>query len=340
MNRAAAACGLVLALVGLGGPLYAQTPDYPPYSRDTIQESRSSAFEAWLQGVEDEAVLAGVSPTTVRNALDHAALSRRVLDRDQNQPETTVTFSIYSARTITLDRVTEGRTLLRKHARVLRTVSQRYGVPPEIIVALWGMESNFGRNRGDYNVVDSLATLAYQGRRSDFFRHQLIDALRILDREHMSANELRGSWAGAMGQCQFMPTTYLRYAVAYKTGGRRDIWDSEPDVFASIANYLKAEGWRSDLTWGREVMLKKAISVDEVGLSVTHSLAEWQRIGVRNVKGEPLPKKLLQASLVQPDGFSGRSFLVYDNFRALMRWNRSTYFASSVGLLADRIKAR
>jgi membrane-bound lytic murein transglycosylase B len=186
--------------------------------------------------------------------------------------------------------------------------------------------------------VGSLATLAYQGRRAAFFRTELINALRILDQEHMRASELRGSWAGALGQCQFMPSTYLRYAVDADGDGHRDIWTNQADALASIANYLAAESWKPELTWGRAVSLRKALPESQTGLGVKHSLAEWQKLGVRNSDGKPLPQKPLQASLVQPDGADGRSFLVYDNFRALMKWNRSTYFATSVGLLADQIK--
>jgi membrane-bound lytic murein transglycosylase B len=166
----------------------------------------------------------------------------------------------------------------------------------------------------------------------------LINALRILDQEHMPSSELRGSWAGAMGQSQFMPSTYLKYAVDYNGDGKRDIWQNEADVFASIANYIAAEGWHNELTWGREVQITRDLPDNQIGLPNKHSLVEWQKLGVRNINGGALPKKPLQASLIQPDGLNGRGFLVYDNFRALMRWNRSTYFAASVGLLADRIK--
>jgi len=262
----------------------------------------------------------------------------RVVTLDQKQPENTITFDVYSRRIVSEDRIETGRRLLEKHSDALDEISEHYGVQPEIIVALWGMESSFGRNSGDFSVVDSLATLAYEGRRADFFRKELINALRILDQEHVPVASLRGSWAGAMGQCQFMPSTYLRYAVDYDKTGQRDIWENDKDVFASIANYLAAEGWRSDQTWGREVTFEGNIPTQDIGLDHHHSLAEWQGMGLRDTGGDDLPNKPLQASLIQPDGPDGRSFLVYDNFRALMRWNRSTYFATAVGLLADRIK--
>jgi membrane-bound lytic murein transglycosylase B len=261
-----------------------------------------------------------------------------VIELDQKQPEKTVTFDHYAHHIVSPDRIEEGRRLLGEYGDVLDQVSERYGVEPQVIVALWGIESSFGQDSGHYSIVDSLVTLAYEGRRAEFFRGELLDALRILDQEHISSSELRGSWAGAMGQCQFMPSTYLKYAVDYDRNGQHDIWGSKRDVFASIANYLAAEGWNTDLTWGREVELEIDVTPDEIGLDHQHSLNEWATMGVHNLDGSHLPVRPLQASLIQPDGSDGRSFLVYDNFRALMRWNRSTYFATAVGLLADRIK--
>jgi membrane-bound lytic murein transglycosylase B len=225
---------------------------------------------------------------------------------------------------------------MHEHANLLQEVGLHYGVDPAIIVALWGIESNFGRNIGGFDTLDALATLAYEGRRADFFRKELIDALRILDQQHMPADMLRGSWAGAMGQCQFMPSTYLRYAVSY--GGRSpDIWDDTADVFASIANYIVADGWDGSQTWGREVALDKAIPDDQIGLNYKQPLSDWARMGVHDSDGGDLPDQPMEASLIAPDGPDGRHFLVYDNFRALMRWNHSTFFAASVGLLADNL---
>jgi membrane-bound lytic murein transglycosylase B len=299
--------------------------------------AQNNDFATWLQDLEQEAISDGITLETVHAALDPVTLDKHVLDLDQTQPETIVSFDTYVSRTVTPERVERGREEMQQYAVLLNTISQRYGVLPQIIVALWGIESSFGRTTGHYEIVDSLATLAYQGRRADFFRAQLMDALRILDRAHMPASALRGSWAGAMGQCQFMPSTYLKYAVAYTNGVRSDIWDSEPDVFASIANYLAAEGWDSDLTWGQEVELENQPAPAVVGLTHHRSLEEWSRMGVRNSDGSALPDSDLQASLIQPDGPDGRSFIVYDSFRALMRWNRSDYFATAVGLLANRI---
>ena len=299
---------------------------------------QSGDYAAWLQTLEQDAIGQGISPATVHAALDGVVPDDEVIDLDHEQPETTVTFDHYAHRVLSADRVREARKLLDENSDDLDAIADHYGVQPQIIVALWGIESSFGHDSGHYSIINSLLTLAYEGRRADMFRSELFDALRIIDKEGMPPDSLVGSWAGAMGQCQFMPSTYLHYAVDYDQDGHRDIWANPHDVWASIANYLSAEGWSADLTWGREVELEKDIDAAEIGLDRQHSLAEWSSMGVRSVGGAKLPDRDLQASLIQPDGPDGRSFLVYDNFRALMRWNRSTYFATSVGLLADKIK--
>lgn len=300
--------------------------------------AQSQSYEIWVTQFEQEAIANGISPETARTVMDHATLDDRVIELDQKQPEHTVTFDSYVQRVLNRKRIERGRNLMAKHAVLLEQISKRYNVQPEVIVALWGVETDYGQNTGGFEIIDALTTLAFEGRRSDFFRSQLMDALRIIDKDHISPDAMSGSWAGAMGQCQFMPSTYLRYAVDYNNDGKRDIWESEADIFASIANYIAAEGWNGDQTWGREVETQYVIPPASVGLDHKHSLAEWTSMGVTDINGNPLPNRQLQASLVQPDGPDGRSFLVYDSFWALMRWNRSTYFATSVGLLSDQIK--
>lgn len=294
-------------------------------------------FSQWLIGMEQDAVSEGISPQTAQSVLENANFDDHVIELDQKQPETTITFDAYSKRIVSADRVIAGQKALRDNAELLTNVSAHYGVQPEVIVALWGMESSFGHNSGDYSIIDSLVSLAYEGRRAEFFRKELINALKIIDQKHIPVYTLLGSWAGAMGQCQFMPSTYLNYAVSFD-GRAPDIWDNTADVFASIANYIVAEGWNGDQTWGREVTLDNSISEDQIGLSHKQALSAWAALGVKNIDGGDLPNKPLEASLIAPDGADGRHFLVYDNFRALMRWNRSTFFATSVGMLADRIK--
>jgi membrane-bound lytic murein transglycosylase B len=299
--------------------------------------AQTEPFSQWLQGVAGEAVSRGVSPQTVQQALAGVSLDDRVIALDRKQPEKSISFRAYVKNVLNHSRINKGRLLMRCHRHALEEIANRYGVSPSIIVALWGVESGFGANMGGFNVIDSLATLAYEGRRASFFRKELLHVLHLMDEEGLDRSELLGSWAGAMGQNQFMPSTFRNFAVDHDGDGRRDIWESEDDVFASIANYLAAEGWQKGLRWGREVKLTKPVPENQTGPDKKHPLAYWRRIGVRDMNRKPLPRANITASLVQPDGAGGRSFLVYDNFRALMRWNRSTYFAVSVGLLADRL---
>lgn len=304
------------------------------------QQTEPEPYGLWLRQLESDAITVGISPKTVHDALDSVTPDGRVIELDRRQPENTISFAAYSKNILSKNRVNAGKKLLAKNAAALRDIQARYGVPPQIVVALWGIESGYGRNIGNFNVIVDLATLAYEGRRADFFRQELIDALRVMDSDQISASGLRGSWAGAMGQCQFMPSTYLKYAVDNDGDGRRDIWNDKSDTFASIANYLAAEGWRGGMTWGREVRLSRHIPQEEIELQRKRAVAEWRGLGVTTVAGKSLPISDANASLIQPDGAGGRSFLVYDNFGALMRWNRSTYFATTVGLLADRISLR
>jgi len=295
-------------------------------------------FASWLRAFEQEAITKGISSETTNATLETAFLDEHVILLDQRQPESVLSFNNYIQRIVTPERIRDGRVLRQKYADLLGPISKQYGVAPELIVALWGIESSYGRNKGNYNIVDSLMTLAFQGRRPDYFRNELFNALRIIDEEHIPASSLRGSWAGAMGQCQFMPSTFLLYAVDYNHTGTRDIWNQKTDVFASIARYIAAEGWEEDKSWGQEVSLKNAIVLNKIGLNQSYTLKTWHDLGVRLMNGVPLDELPLQASLIQPDGVDGQSFLVYNNFRTLLKWNRSTYFALAVGLLTDRIK--
>ncbi len=293
------------------------------------------APSSWLEQLKQQAINEGISPAVVHEALDAFIPNPRVVELDRKQPESTITFDTYRRNVISDSRIRKGADLMRVHAAPLAAIEQQTGVPAQVVVALWGIESSFGQNPGNFEVINSLATLAYEGRRSEFFRKELIAALRILEREKMTSGQLRGSWAGAMGQCQFMPSTYLKYAVDTHGDGKHDIWNDPMDVMASIANYLAAEGWKRGQPWGFEV--KGPVSLADVGLIQKRPLRQWSMLVSKT--GAALPESDLQASLVQPDGQNGPSFLVFDNTRALMRWNRSTYFAVSVGLLADGIKA-
>jgi membrane-bound lytic murein transglycosylase B len=295
-------------------------------------------FAQWLGQLREEALASGISAATADDALGGIQPLPRVLELDQKQPEKTLSFADYAQRVVTPKRVADGRKLLRQHKALLDKVSRKYGVQPRFIVALWGLETNYGRITGGFRVIDALATLAYDGRRAAYFRGELLTALQILEQQHMPADAMKGSWAGAMGQCQFMPSAYVKYAQDWNGDGHRDIWKTEGDVFASAANYLSTVGWNPHQNWGREVRLPKGRDLSaSASLDITKTVSAWNTLGVRLPNGKPLPKSSLEASLVTPDGPGGRAFLVYPNYRTVMNWNRSTYFATTVGLLADRL---
>lgn len=307
--------------------------------------SAETGFPEWLAGLRSEAAAQGVSGATLDAALGGLRPLAKVIELDRKQPERTMRFEQYLARVVTDSRVARGRELFRRHGDLFARVGREYGVPGRFIAALWGIETDFGRNTGGFDVVAALATLAHDGRRSAYFRAELLDALKILDQGHVRRADMRGSWAGAMGQCQFMPSSFLRYAVDDDGDGRRDIWGTLPDVVASAANYLRASGWDARWTWGREVRLPPGFDVSlaragaaaDAASGAARPLGEWQRLGVRRSDGSDLPRADVAASLILPDGRDGRAFLVYANYDVILRWNRSLYFATAVGLLADRI---
>ncbi len=297
-------------------------------------------FATWLEGVREEALAAGITPATLDRALDDLQPLPSVIEHDHQQAEATVPFTHYVQNVVNKRKQAAARQQLAENRALLEEIGKRYGVQPRYIVALWGIETSFGRGSGNFPVIASLATLAYDGRRGAFFRGELIDALKIADEEHIDPKEMRGSWAGAMGQSQFMPSSFLTYAVSYSGDGKRDIWHRRADVFASIANYLARSGWHDDQTWGREVKLPPSFDPSLLGLGVKKPLAEWARLGVRRRDGGKLSDKDIEASLLRPGGDQGPALLVYDNFRTVMKWNSSTYFASAVGYLADSMEQR
>jgi membrane-bound lytic murein transglycosylase B len=305
----------------------------------TAASANEMPFDVWLRQLRDEGRQKGLKPTTLDEALRGVAPIARVLELDRAQPEVRLTFEEYLARVVNDLRVRNGRDRLTENRAILERVVERYPVQPRFIMALWGIETNFGTNTGGFNIFAALATLAYDGRRAAFFREELFAAMRIVDRGHAKASDMRGSWAGAMGQSQFMPSSYLAYAVDFDGNGHPDIWNSRPDVFASIANYLVRVGWRGQENWGRQASLPDGFDRSLIDHNrVTRPLSEWRALGVRLPNGAELPTTNdLPASIVQPAGEGGRAFLVYNNFRSIMRWNRSVNFALSVGILADRI---
>ncbi len=299
--------------------------------------AQESSFAAWLQDFRREAAGAGISRATLDAAFRGVTPNPRVLELDSRQPEFTRTFWSYIGRAVSDTRIERGRSLLAKHRRLLGDVAARHGVQPRFLMAFWGLESSFGDNTGGFEVIEALATLAFDPRRATFFRAQLLDALRIVDQGHIALSRMTGSWAGAMGQLQFIPSTFAAYAIDADGDGRRDIWNSLPDVFASAANYLRSIGWRSDQTWGREVRLPAGFDWNQASLKVEKPLRGWAALGVRAANGQALPVADFDGSIILPGGYRGPAFLVYGNFRAIMRWNRSIFYAVTIGHLSDRI---
>jgi membrane-bound lytic murein transglycosylase B len=313
-------------------------------------EATRPSFSEWLAGVRAEALERGIRAEIVDQALATVEEPEpTVIERDRSQAETVLPLERYIARALRPSVIRTAQEMYVKHRKVLTEVGDRYGVSPRIIVGIWGLESNFGKFSGVRPTIGALATLAWDPRRSTFFRSELFSAMEILDRGDIDVSRMRGSWAGAMGQPQFMPSSYLKWAEDFDKDGRRDIWSSPPDVFASIANYMKAHGWKAGQNWGREVAISRAAAktiangvprrngscVARRDMTVALPVARWQELGVRLTSGASLPKTDLGASLVSG---SSRHFLVYDNYDALLEYNCAHSYAISVALLADRIR--
>ncbi len=301
------------------------------------EEDGGDGFRACLATIGERSLAAGISEPTVRDVLGGVAWQPRVIELDRRQPEFTTTFADYYAKRVTADRVERGRTLLREKRRLLERVQRQYGVPPHYLLAFWGLETNFGDYFGNIRVPDSLATLACDGRRGEFFTAELIAALRIIDAGDIAPDKMVGSWAGAMGNFQFLPSVFLAHAVDADGDGRRDIWGSVDDAMASAGRFLADLGWERGLRWGREIRLPDAFDYALTGRDVRKPLREWVDLGVTDAFGGRLPRLELPASIMVPSGHEGPAFIVYRNFDVIMGWNRSEYYALAVGRLADRI---
>jgi len=307
------------------------TPSFAP-------AQKKKNFEAWLSDFKTEAAAKGISQATLQSALSKVQYLPKVIELQKNQPEFKFTVEEYLIRVASEARVLRGREVLAEQRSLLDKMQERYGVPPPYLVALWGIETDFGRLTGGFPVLDAVATLAYGGSRSDFFRSELLYALRIVDRGHIAADKMLGSWAGATGQLQFMPSTFYSYAVDYNGDGRIDIWNDLEDILASAANYLSRSGWVRDQPWGWEVTLPKEFDSTLAGLDNRKPIEEWEKLGVRPRGGDPVKNNpAWVGSIVAPDGQKGRSFMALENYRVLFRWNRSHHFVLAVGMLADRI---
>jgi membrane-bound lytic murein transglycosylase B len=296
----------------------------------------SPPFGPWLEKLKTDAMRRGVGRDTLMRALTDTKPIPRVIELDRRQPEFTLTLSSYFKKAISSKRIEQGKALLKRHAGLLRKVEAKYGVQPRFLVAFWGLESNFGTYTGTFPVTGALVTLAHDRRRAKFFREQLLSVLELMDKGHIPV-DVKGSWAGAMGNHQFIPTTYKGYAVDFDGDGKRDLWGSLPDIFASAANYLSRSGWQGDKTWGREVRIPAGFDIGLTRMSVRKPLVEWSKLGVRQANGKPLPQADIDASLMVPAGYKGPAFLVYKNYRTILVWNRSHLYALAVGHLADRL---
>lgn len=298
-------------------------------------------FEEYVAGLKEEARQQGISEQILTEAFKGVEYKPRAVTADRNQPEKKLTLDEYIPRVVPDWKVKQAKKLHNKYYAELKRIGDEYGVQPRFIVALWGVESNFGRFTGNYRVIDALSTLAYEGRREAFFRKEALAALTILQQGHIAPDDMKGSWAGAMGQSQFMPSSFLNFAADGNGDGKKDIWDSEADVFASTANYLAKSGWDDKYTWGRQVKVPHGISPDLQGREAEKGkyLKEWSKLGVTRYDGRPLPQldEDIKAWLIMPDDENGRVYLVYNNYNVLMKWNRSYYFALAVSHLADRI---
>ena len=309
-------------------------------STTTPAISPEESFERFVVAVKAEAMRKGISRETLAAAFAGVRLNPRVIELDRHQPEFTMTWEQYRTRIVSETRIAKGRLLYAQQRGLLAAVAQQYGVPPGVLMGIWGLESNYGQATGGFNVIEALATLAWDPRRPAFFRSELMDALRILEHGDITAERMTGSYAGAMGQTQFMPDSFLRYAVDYSGNGRRDIWADLGDVFGSTANYLAREGWRGDLPWGTPADLPPGFDPAVAGREHRRSMAEWQNLGVRPARGGLAGRPDVLAAVILPGGRSGDAYLAFHpNFQAIRRYNPSDFYCISVGLIGDAVTA-
>ncbi len=309
-----------------------------PEEAETLQPVASnSAFQAWINGFRSRAAAQGISTATFNQAFRGVEYDNDVIRRDRNQSEFTKTLWEYLDSAVSDSRVSNGRAALRQHRSRLNRIEATYGVDKEVVLAVWGMESNYGNHRGNMDVIQSLATLAYDGRRGRFFEQQLIAALKILQAGDVAPRKMTGSWAGAMGHTQFIPTSYLAYAVDFTGDGKRDIWSDDPsDALASTAAYLKRFGWVKGQPWGVEVKLPRGFNYSLASRSIKKSPADWARLGVTGMDGRPVPNHGTGALLL-PAGANGPAFMVFKNFSVIERYNAADAYVIGVGHLSDRI---
>lgn len=337
-TRMAVLAGVVLLAgcqsSGQGQPVV-PTP-MPGASAAFPAQSEAQGFQQWVAAFRAEAAARGISQATLATAFDTVQFLPKVIDADQSQAEFTKAIWTYLDGAVSPDRIRNGQAMLAQWGSTANAVEQRYGVPKQVITAIWGIESNYGQNFGTTEVIDALATLGYEGRRQDWAKEQLFAALQILQQGDISRDRMLGSWAGAMGNTQFLPTVFLSSAVDADGDGRRDIWGSIPDVMASTANYLAQSGWQRGQPWGVEVTLPRGFDYSVAELSTRQPVAQWAALGVKPVSGRSLPA-LGDASVITPAGARGPAFLVGPNFSVIMKYNNSTSYALAVATLSDRL---
>ena len=299
------------------------------------QESR---FYAFLRDFKADALKAGIMESTYDRAVLGIALNPRIEELNEAQPEFVRPIWEYLAGIVSEARVNRGRQLIADNAGLFAKLQDLYGVPPEILTAIWAVETGYGQNEGTYNLFEALATLAYEGPRMEYGRRQFIAALKIAEVENRDPVTMKSSWAGAFGHTQFVPTTFLESAVDGDGDGKRDVWDSPADALASAANYLKRSGWRTGDTWGDEVQLPMGFAYETADPDMKKAIADWANLGVRKISGEPLGDSTDQAAIFLPAGYRGPAFLVRNNFGAILKYNAATSYALAIGLLSDRFK--
>lgn len=308
------------------------------YAAQTVQPKKKQTWSQFVAGLRVEAIEKGIRPEVFDAAFKNIkAPNRKVLHLDRTQPEKRLTFLKYRNTRADNYRITIGRRELKKHKTLLTEVSDKYGVSTCFIVSLWGLESSYGRFMGGFPVIKSLATLAYDNRRSAFFRKQLFHALKILNDGHVSLKDFKGEWAGASGQPQFLPSSWHNHAVDHDGDGRKDIWKTHSDVFASIANYLVNHGWKTGQPWAQPVETPDHFDQGLLDRKVVKTVGEWEALGVHAKSGK-LPDANLEASVIHPYG--GPTLMIFNNFKVIMRWNRSIYYAGTVGYMAEKICKR
>ena len=301
----------------------------------STQSFSNDTFSDFVTGISNEAEKKGISLKLIKDFKTKVAFIPRVIELDRSQPEFKLTLDQYLARVVTSSRIKKANSKYKKNKKILRVISKHYGVQARFLVSLWGIETDFGRLTGGFPVVSALSTLAFEGRRHEYFKKELFNALKIINDGHITLSKMTGSWAGAMGQCQFMPSSFINYANDWDKDGSKNIWTSKPDVFASAANYLNKVGWSDKITWGRKVYIGQFNK--ELKENKYYLLNKWSSSGILNENKKKLPNVKIMARLIIPKDYGNYGYLVYNNFESLLNWNRSNYFAIAVGKLSDSI---